>query len=416
MTAFKPAVLTHPVPHSGVIAPDQAARHLPVPPKADQTGRLPQLDALRGLAALSVVFSHYVKIFSDTASPTLESVAVFFQYLALTPLSAIWGGSQAVLLFFVLSGFVLTLMLEKNRTGWGAYAIKRVFRLWVPYIAAIGFAIAIIMLLGSRKIPELGVWVNDFLGVAVTAPAVLDHALFIGHFDHTPFDFVIWSLVHEMRISLIFPLLLIIVSAMPWKRVLIAFFLLGGISIVAYHLILLSPYPLLSTYPATLHYVFFFVIGIVLAQHRDSVVPWYATLTLKQRVLLGAAGFASYTFFSHLPVALGIKTGLFVHWLSAPGVAIAMIFALASPAAGRVLRHPLAVYLGKISFSLYLYHGIVMLAALNIGYGRIPLPLLELIMLIVTLAISTLSYRFIELPSIRAGRAVAGLWQRRFSA
>jgi peptidoglycan/LPS O-acetylase OafA/YrhL len=407
-------MLTRPAPPDGLMTPAQTARLLSVRP-ADPTKRLPQLDALRGLAALSVVFSHYVELFFDTASPALESVAVFFQYLALTPLSALWGGSQAVLLFFVLSGFVLTLMLENSRTGWGAYAIKRVFRLWLPYIVAIGFAIAMITSFGSRQIPELGIWVNDFLGVAVTAPAVLDHALFIGHFDQKPFDFVIWSLVHEMRISLFFPLLLIVVSAMPWKRALIVFFLLSGVSIVAYHLILLSPYPLLSTYPATLHYVFFFVIGIVLARHRDSVIRWYATLTLKQRVLLGAAGFASYTFFSHLPVALGIKAGLFVHWLGAPGVAIAMIFALASPVAGMVLRHPLAAYLGKISFSLYLYHGIIMLAALNLAYGRIPLPLLELIMFVVTLAVSTLSYRFIELPSIRAGRAVAGLWQRRLN-
>jgi peptidoglycan/LPS O-acetylase OafA/YrhL len=408
-------MLTHPAAQDIVPGPGLAARTAARAPKADETRRLPQLDALRGLAALSVVFSHYVELYFDTASPTLESVAVFFQYLALTPVSALWGGMQAVLLFFVLSGFVLTLMLENSRTGWGAYAIKRVFRLWLPYIVAIGFAVAMILLFGSRQIPELGIWVNDFLGVTVTAPAVLDHALFIGHFDYKPFDFVIWSLVHEMRISLIFPLLLIIVSAMPWKRALFAFFLLSGVSIVAYHLVLLSPYPLFSTYPATLHYVFFFVIGIVLAQHRDGVIRWYAALTLTQRVLLGAAGFASYTFFSHLPVALGIKTGLFVQWLGVPGVVIAMIFALASPIAGMVLRHPLAVYLGKISFSLYLYHGIIMLAALNIGYGRIPLPLLELIMFIVTLVISTLSYRFVELPSIRAGRAVAALWQRRLS-
>lgn len=78
-----------------------------------QTGRLPALDGLRGVAALVVVAFHVLLLspsFADRAEagPGLRPADPSW-WLTHAPLYLLWAGQQAVFLFFVLSGFVLTL-------------------------------------------------------------------------------------------------------------------------------------------------------------------------------------------------------------------------------------------------------------------------------------------------------------------
>jgi peptidoglycan/LPS O-acetylase OafA/YrhL len=74
-------------------------------------GRLAALDSLRGLLALSVFLFHIVLVYdkgivSDNPAPP-TSLAEWV--LNNSPLRIFWSGHQAVVGFFVLSGFVLTL-------------------------------------------------------------------------------------------------------------------------------------------------------------------------------------------------------------------------------------------------------------------------------------------------------------------
>lgn len=61
----------------------------------------PELDGLRGLAALMVFFSHAMGLLYPTPLIT---------YLQSSPFRILWDGAAAVDFFFVLSGFVLTLL------------------------------------------------------------------------------------------------------------------------------------------------------------------------------------------------------------------------------------------------------------------------------------------------------------------
>ena len=46
-------------------------------------------------------------------------------------------GHQAVIVFFVISGFCIHLNYMRNRVhGWGSYFIRRFFRIYPPYLAA----------------------------------------------------------------------------------------------------------------------------------------------------------------------------------------------------------------------------------------------------------------------------------------
>ena len=81
----------------------------------------PQLDALRGIAALMVVINHFVLV-----GP--------LWWVTKSPLRVLALGHEAVILFFVISGFVLTLQLTSDRrVTYRDYVVKRICRIYLPY-------------------------------------------------------------------------------------------------------------------------------------------------------------------------------------------------------------------------------------------------------------------------------------------
>src|SRR5882762_8330002 len=95
----------------------------------------PQLDALRGIAALMVVINHFVLV-----GP--------LWWVTRSPLRVVALGHEAVILFFILSGFVLTLQLNSSsRINYLDYLIKRICRIYLPYLAVLLAAIAIVDLI-----------------------------------------------------------------------------------------------------------------------------------------------------------------------------------------------------------------------------------------------------------------------------
>ncbi|WP_022722745.1 acyltransferase [Rhodopseudomonas sp. B29] len=114
-----------------------------------------ELEALRGLAAIVVLLHHFMLGFT----PRLHGLLYPEQPLSLfgTPAFALVNGSAAVIIFFVLSGFVLTLGLF--RSGSLAQAItgaaKRWPRLAVTVMITCGFA-GLLMALQSYANIEAG--------------------------------------------------------------------------------------------------------------------------------------------------------------------------------------------------------------------------------------------------------------------
>lgn len=113
----------------------QAAADGASPPRiAPPAPRLLELDALRGLAALAVVFFHLTTVHErDTGfigQPSLD----------------IWWGAKGVELFFVISGFVIFMTLQNTRRPLD-FIMSRFARLYPAYWAAILFTTAIVALL-----------------------------------------------------------------------------------------------------------------------------------------------------------------------------------------------------------------------------------------------------------------------------
>jgi peptidoglycan/LPS O-acetylase OafA/YrhL len=163
--------------------------------------RFEVLDSLRGLAALSVVLSHIFLVIPN-----------FFitSRLNNTPIHIIWAGHEAVILFFLLSGFVLSLPYTINKPPlYKSFLIKRITRIYIPYIISILIGIIFISIIPRDGINGLtNFFSRTGMAVSIDTSTLLSHLVFLGDYKNINLNFVVWSLIHEMRISIFFPLLI----------------------------------------------------------------------------------------------------------------------------------------------------------------------------------------------------------------
>jgi peptidoglycan/LPS O-acetylase OafA/YrhL len=105
--------------------------------------KIHSLDGLRGLAALSVVFSHIFTIFYSYLHIGLLSKQVpgkYAEQLFNSPFTFFYKGNSAVMLFFVMSGFVLSYSLIRKGVSESflkTAVLKRYIRLNIPVAASI---------------------------------------------------------------------------------------------------------------------------------------------------------------------------------------------------------------------------------------------------------------------------------------
>src|ERR1700741_4157400 len=95
--------------------------------------RLHQLDGLRGIAALTVVVFHYLSAFVPALTPDQTKNP---HWLSDTPLAVTFNGPFAVVVFFVLSGFVVS----KAALGQGPLPLTialRYLRLTIPMLVSV---------------------------------------------------------------------------------------------------------------------------------------------------------------------------------------------------------------------------------------------------------------------------------------
>ncbi len=380
----------------------------------EQNERFTVLDSLRGLAALAVVFWHLALTLLDApAGSPYRLGAELTGYWRLSPLYPLMAGREAVIIFFILSGFVLSLpWVRGGRVPYGPYFIKRVCRIYLPYLATVALTFLAYALLGGQVVPELGAWFNTPWQRDPSAAEVANYALLVGSFEHEPYNIVIWSLVHEMRVSLLFPLLMLPVMRWRWPVTLAVFL---GVSALG---TLLSATVARGTdYAGTLHYLVFFVVGALLAKHRNEVVAWWQGRSRLLHLFLGMTAFMLYAYarvlssFWNAPRLAWDAEDLLV----GVGAVVLILWLLASSRAQRVMEWPPLVFLGRISYSLYLLHLLVLFALVRIASPALSVYLLLPAALVLSIGLAWLSYRAVELPSMRLGKYLASPRPQRYT-
>lgn len=384
------------------------------PAGAVSPDRLHALDSLRGLAALVVVFQHVYLMWPQASVGTPL-------WVSFSPLRLLINGHGAVIVFFVLSGYVLSLpFLSGRKLSYPDFLVRRFFRIYAPYALAIVVA-ALAFVIAAPPSGLGSAWFQGIWTGADATPLTLgQHLAMTGRRQDMWLNPITWSLVYELRISLILPLLLLL------SRNLLA----GILATVAAYVV--SAYALLTTGAAhslidserfgatlwlTLHYAPYFMLGILAARHHEALsrlirrcgAPVTAGLFAcallllclpteihnpKVLALLGMDGQAQVLKF--IPEALlGIGAALLIILIRAVGVA-------KSPF--NPLRWAPVEWLGKVSYSLYLLHFPIVVLLFRNLLGEAPFAMIAGLAIACSLAAAALFYWAVEEPFMAIGR------------
>ena len=378
--------------------------------KSKEVVRIKALDSLRGLAACEVLIGHSLVVFQVfLVAAAYQPVAnPFVNWMVYTPLHLLWAGGPAVIFFFVLSGFVLALpYVHKQDLPYPVYLIRRFCRIYLPYLALIFLSVFFLKLNFCHNfIPNTGAWINSIWSVPVSNAQIVRVLFMAG----SPFSYNIapttWSLVHEMRISILFPFLCMLVLAWDWKKSLA---LSLGIAAAGVGLAYDSFLSVLDL-NLTVFYISFFIVGALLAKYRQAVVRW---MEKRSRFEIGGFLFLGLFLYSWdwtiRPIfLLNLKFGNDFLTDGSAGLAAALFISLALSVGSirdKLESKPLG-WLGKVSYSLYLFHPMVLLLCVYYLQGWLTVWGSVFLGFCLSLLAAEFFYRTIERPSIQLGKRI----------
>lgn len=357
---------------------------------------LPELDALRGLAAMVVVFNHGQQLWLAAGAPA------WLAHPRHNPL--LWllvNGHASVILFFLLSGFVLTLpRLRGTAQPYTQFALRRFVRIYPPYLVALMVAVSACGLLSGR--PSYGGFLAVHWPRVPDAPSLLQHLFMLGRFDIFRYDGPVWSLVHEARISLLFPLIAFAALRLRAAAVLgVAFGCAVLSSLAMVHAEgSLSGEVRMTAWSLTLGYCGIFLLGSALARRHSICVHWLDRLPRYGRAALFAAALVLYLY----PHATWGALDLTDLWVACAGLLLLAFCLRRQGSAARLLRKRPVRWIGTVSYSLYLVHLPVLLVLSTLCYGRLALPWVMVMYVVTSLLVATALHHLVEVPCIALGR------------
>jgi len=375
---------------------------------ASSQSRLGHLDSIRGIASIIVLVAHVWSMNDDafrSSHHQLHAIGSFSDLLLYCLSRFEEAGRSAVILFFVLSGFVLAYSLKKNPLPYSGYAVKRIFRIYPTFFVAILISYLLHSLIGIHHMSD-SEWARTGVDIADTSLPMLAKTLLLWGTNATHgLDGVDWSLVHEMRVSLIFPLLLLVVTRYRWLAV-AGLFVLSVICTEAtfsYRGLVLTGFQE-PTFPETLvdtsYFVVFFAAGAALALDRDRVV--YVLIRLPR--LVKAMLFAAVAvMFLKTDANLHTAAGCILDYMRGIGSLIVIALSLRAGSFQRALQHRGPVWLGRISYSLYLVHLPIIYIADQFAF-EVPMIVTGPLVIVLSIGAATVLAELVEFPSIKFGK------------
>jgi peptidoglycan/LPS O-acetylase OafA/YrhL len=318
------------------------------------TQKMVCFEAIRGLAALAVLVGHYVLSFWPGVAfreglgwddaPTWLHLVVRF------PCKHLWDGHMAVSIFFVLSGFVLSLAYFQTGSapGVGSAAVRRYPRLMFPIAASILLAYGLVQMgaiCNQAAVQHMNTvyglpqqlnleapngCTNRWLALYYLFPAdfatALRESLWGAFTSIATFNLVLWTMPFELVGSfLVYGSLALFGS---FRNRWLLYCIGGALLALNDHL-----------------FLFDFVLGMALCDvWVQNQKRWRRTIALLPALALVGAGV------------------FFVPWK--PLAALLVVGAAASsPQLQNLLEARWLAFLGRISFSLYLIHMVVFCSA-----------------------------------------------------
>lgn len=358
------------------------------------------LNALRFIAASLVVVGH------------TSLVLDFFGFQSSTAWLNPETGKLAVMLFFVLSGFLITYLLLTERASAGAISIRnfylrRMLRIWPLYYLLVLTAFLLLPRISFLEVPSWSIgqyrWWPNFLLYATIFPNLASPIPYVSH---------LWSIGVEEQFYLVWPIV------MKYVRKPAA--LLVAIVIV---------------YPATLWLVTFVPVaarGRVLATLLDAlylfrvdclVLGALGALALFHQVRAVLSVVYSRTVQAAILAALGF---LYVRWVDLRfltyevyGVLFVVLIlnVCSNPRSLVKLDHPVFESLGRVSYGIYMYHPLAVVLTIKSmalcapGFARTVFfqAAAHLLVMAVTIGFAYASYHWFEWRFLRLKLKVSSI-------
>jgi len=327
-------------------------------PRPESSPRIAALDSLRGVAILTVIASHFVPEFAigQVAGDVVASLGRF-----------------GVLLFFLLSGYLIFRNLTRQPLA--IFVSRRLFKIIPSYLVNV----AVIALMGvvfadsfARYSPATYLWNAVMLSGVAKVETISG---------------VYWTLFIEIKFYLLAAVFYRLFGVRRWDWLLAAL-ILANAGIVA----------LRGHGSQFLTFTPVFFVGIALFQAEQAGWSRNARIRLVAVCLIVSASLSAfdtpYAFYS--PAYVVAETALFA-WVLSRGAGNAALG-----------------FMGRISYSHYLYHGVIgyWLFAVLRPVWPIGTAMLVLAVFAATTLIAFLFYHGVEVPMVAVGKRCEGLFTR----
>lgn len=371
---------------------------------------IPSLTTMRGVAALMVIIFHF-HLLIGALIPYEDHLITKFYLM--------------VDLFFVLSGFVLVHVYSKNLSvdrSWSNYIsfIKARFaRIYPLHLFTFLLVFGLALFLRSQGIfAQLPVFLKNVMSND-SIPYVLTLTHSWGFVIETVWNIPSWSISVEWFLYLVFPILLLLISKYNKAQ----FLVIGLISLI---ILILLVY----------HFEPIWMHDVLLSRNETTVDPKRPTTTLDitttwLALIRGLASFilgmmAYYAFkrkamqgilskpISFISIVLFIFCGWFKSILPDPITVVLFPFLVLAAVYSKgyiylLLNNKIGNYLGNISYSIYLVHGVLLFFAVFTLMSGTPSDSMDYAMnwlklagfIVITILISSLTYYLVEKPARR---------------
>jgi peptidoglycan/LPS O-acetylase OafA/YrhL len=356
--------------------------------------RLDHIDAMRAIAVLLVMWTHYAELYAQIAGS---------QFVLDALQRSVNFGRVGVVIFFGVSGLLIPTSLRGSlREGTRKFVIRRFFRLYPAFWLSLPIGYIAYWVLFDR---QMGF--GDIAANLSMIPTAFGHDEVMSHY---------WTLETELYFYALC-LALFWIGALHRMRDLCYVCAGLGVAFVLASALKIIPANALGQYKGMLYHLSIMFWGACFRQAYDRpkarvvfgigrnrkwaiALSYRAALGVVSAVLIGIA---------LLMAALDLRSGDMVHLSASLGYVVGIALFVLFASVAKIHFRPLA-WTGEISYSIYLLHGVPLYVIYwyckNHDLSGAPLGLYMALTVPPALALAWLSYRLVEATGIRIGHAL----------
>jgi peptidoglycan/LPS O-acetylase OafA/YrhL len=364
------------------------------------------LDSVRGVSSITLITWHFLAAYNGPDNNGLTTTS---------PWHFFWYGEGALVLFFLHSGFILSYSYTGNDkpltvSSYIRFLIERIFRIYPLFV----FMLLVSFLLKSTIFPLTnGAFTSEHLHIfwnhkydllSVFKEAILFVAIpEEGSMRLIPQD---WTLTVEIIVGALIPFMAFLLKKSKW-----VFWIAIFTSIMLLRL---------STF------IFEFSCGVFLFYHWQIIKEKWRNMNIVFKIIIFILTVWLYFCLFHFCSLFNYSLVLFRpgvdRFIVVSGCCLVFCIVISSSVAQKILLQPLFVKIGRICYSIYLVHMILLICFADyfmlllhkwIRLSDFNYFLIAFIVFIVlTILISFVTYSFIEKPYNAMGKKISQRAQR----